>query len=257
MVALRAVTVAVVLLMLAAGPGAAQDRRQNTPGDFDFYVLALSWAPSFCAETREQHPDRPPLQECRRASLGFTVHGLWPEYTTGYPEYCQLPPPRLNHRIIASMMDLMPSPGLIFHEWDRHGVCSGLSARRYFETVRMAHAEVKIPAQYLAPTAALTVTPDAVEQAFIKANPGLTSNEIAVTCDSKRVTEVRVCLGKDFHFHACADVDRHACRLEKAMMPPVRSAAAASTKSGDAPHAAAVSSAGHTPRTAAAIDRQP
>ncbi|HTE96008.1 MAG TPA: hypothetical protein VK678_21270, partial [Bradyrhizobium sp.] len=26
----------------------AQDRRQNAPGEFDFYVLSLSWSPSFC-----------------------------------------------------------------------------------------------------------------------------------------------------------------------------------------------------------------
>jgi ribonuclease T2 len=26
----------------------AKDRRQNVPGQFDYYVLSLSWSPSFC-----------------------------------------------------------------------------------------------------------------------------------------------------------------------------------------------------------------
>src|SRR5204863_3410362 len=32
----------------------AQDRRQNAPGEFDFYVLALSWSPSFCEAAAER-----------------------------------------------------------------------------------------------------------------------------------------------------------------------------------------------------------
>ena len=36
------------------GTASAQDRRQNTPGEFDFYVLSLSWSPSFCEEASER-----------------------------------------------------------------------------------------------------------------------------------------------------------------------------------------------------------
>ncbi len=36
------------VLMLGVGATHAQDRRQNETGQFDFYVLALSWSPSFC-----------------------------------------------------------------------------------------------------------------------------------------------------------------------------------------------------------------
>ena len=42
----RAAAVAVVLLSIH--PAIAQDRRQNEPGRFDFYVLALSWSPTYC-----------------------------------------------------------------------------------------------------------------------------------------------------------------------------------------------------------------
>ena len=95
------------------------------------------------------------------------------------------------------MLDLMPAPRLIFHEWDKHGVCSGLPARGYFETIRKARARVKIPAEYLEPKTALTVSPDEVEEAFVKANPGLSRAGIAVTCASTRLSEVRICLTRD------------------------------------------------------------
>ena len=46
------------LLIMAAlaspDPASAQDRRQNTPGEFDYYVLSLSWSPSFCEEAEER-----------------------------------------------------------------------------------------------------------------------------------------------------------------------------------------------------------
>ena len=48
---LAIVAIATVVL---AGPASAQDRRQNAPGQFDFYVLSLSWSPSFCQAARER-----------------------------------------------------------------------------------------------------------------------------------------------------------------------------------------------------------
>jgi ribonuclease T2 len=117
---------------------------------------------------------------------------------------------------------LMPAPRLIFHEWDRHGTCSGLSARGYFETVRKARAAVKIPPEFLDVKSELTVTPDEVEEAFTKANPGLTRGGMAVGCDSKRLQEIRICLTRDLAFRECAEVERRSCRRAKLVMPPVR-----------------------------------
>src|SRR5205085_3034557 len=150
------VAAAVIAMSLAAGAAAAQDRRQNRPGEFDFYVLSLSWSPSYC-EAAGEH-GTPPQQQCGERPYSFVVHGLWPQYECGFPEFCQQPAPRLDRNIISSMLDLMPAPRLIFNEWDRHGTCSGLAARAYFETVRKARASVKIPPEYLEPTTALTVS---------------------------------------------------------------------------------------------------
>ena len=93
-------------------------------------------------------PDRALDQQCGGRPFSFVVHGLWPQYEQGFPSFCQVPAPRLDRAIVGSMLDLMPSPRLIFHEWDRHGTCSGLSPHAYFEAVRKARAVVKIPADY-------------------------------------------------------------------------------------------------------------
>ena len=214
-----------VILVITAGATPAQDARQNQPGNFDFYVLTLSWSPSFCEAAAERANDRVVRHEqCGDRPFSFVVHGLWPQYERGFPEYCQVPAPRLNRGIVSSMLDLMPSPRLIFHEWDRHGTCSGLPARAYFDNVRRARAVVKIPESYLNVQDPLTVTPDDVEDAFVAANPGLTRAGIAVACDSRRLNEVRVCLTKDFKFRDCEESERRACRRDKLLMPPVRRA---------------------------------
>src|SRR5271169_4349818 len=185
------------LLVAGASAVCSQEARQNEAGQFDFYVLSLSWSPSFCASAAERHNGGTPSMQCGARPYSFVVHGLWPQYDKGFPEYCQVPAPRLDRGIVSSMLDLMPAPHLIFNEWDRHGTCSGFSPRAYFEVVRKARAVVKIPPQYVDLQAPLSVTPAAVEEAFIKANSGLSENGIAIGCDKRRLTEVRLCLSKD------------------------------------------------------------
>jgi ribonuclease T2 len=209
-----------VFLLLAAPGAQAQDMRQNEPGQFDFYVLSLSWSPSYCEAAGER--GTPPQQQCASRPYSFVVHGLWPQYQNGFPEFCQNPAPRLNRNIVSSMLDLMPAPRLVFQQWDKHGTCSGLSANSYFELIRKARATVKIPPEFVELKEALTVTPDEVETAFVSANPGLPQDAIGVTCDSRRLGEVRICLSRDLHFQACPEVHARACRREKVVMPPVR-----------------------------------
>jgi ribonuclease T2 len=201
---------------------ARQDTRQNTPGQFDFYVLSLSWSPSFCAEAAERNGGRSAGPQCAARPYSFVVHGLWPQYDNGFPEYCQQPSPRLYRGIVSSMLDLMPAPHLIFNEWDKHGTCSGLGAQAYFAIVRKARAAVKIPPEYIDLQQPLSVTPGGVEDAFVKANPGLTPGAIAIGCDKKRLTEVRLCLAKDLKFQDCAEIAKRSCRRDQLLMPPVR-----------------------------------
>jgi len=124
------------------------------------------------------------------------------------------------------MLDIMPVPHLIYNEWEKHGTCSGLSPSAYFDAVRKARAAIKIPPDYVNLSASLNVTPGSVEDAFVKANPGLSLSAIAIECDRRRLTEVRLCLAKDLSadvkFHDCPDVARRSCRRDQLVMPPVR-----------------------------------
>lgn len=230
----------IVLAMAFAGTADAQDRRQNRAGDFDFYVLALSWSPSFC----EAQGERAPRLQCGGRPYSFVVHGLWPQYDRGFPEYCEVPAPRLDRRIVNSMLDIMPAPGLVYHQWDKHGTCSGISARAYFEAVRKARAVVKIPEEYFSLTSPLKVSPDEVEEAFLRTNPGLARDAIAVTCDNRRLREVRICMSREFGFRACPEIDSRACRRDGVIMPPMRGGGGAGTAAPEAESAALGAAAG-------------
>jgi ribonuclease T2 len=213
-----------VTVIAQASEGAETPR--NEPGKFDYYLLALSWSPSFCEVSRERYAHRRPDPQCGPRPYSFVVHGLWPQYSRGYPENCQVPSPRIPRSLVDSMLDLMPSPRLVFHEWDSHGTCSGLPAWDYFRTVRKAREAIKIPAQYQSIDRAITVEPDQVAEAFVAANPGLKRDAIDVVCDGKRLTGVRICMGKDLAFHACTGTSRNFCRSKSVVMPPVRASKA-------------------------------
>lgn len=120
------------------------------------------------------------------------------------------------------MLDLMPAPRLIFNERERHGTCFGQSPRTYFETIRKARAAVKIPQEFTELKEPLNVTPSSVTDAFIKANPGLSPDAIAIRCHARRLTEVRICLSKDLKFNDCPDVARRSWKRDQLVMPPVR-----------------------------------
>src|SRR6516165_6162279 len=196
----------------------AQDRRENVPGQFDYYVLSLSWSPSFC-ETATGSARR---TQCGPRPFSFVVHGLWPQYEQGFPESCEVPAPRLNRNIMRSMLDLMPAPGLIFHEWDQHGTCSGLPPREYFDLIRRAREKVRIPEQYSNPTIALNVSPQQVADAFIGINEGLSATGISIDCSRRRLREVRICMTRDLQFRDCSPSAQRTCRSDQLVMPPVR-----------------------------------
>ena len=225
----------VIGLSVALGAALAQDRRQNKPGEFDFYVLSLSWSPSFCeasgerARGREQKADL----QCGPRPFSFVVHGLWPQYEKGFPEFCQQPAPRLDRNIVSgrplchgwtSNRDPRPSSTSPFGECrqSRNRRVISASCFAYFEIIRKARAAVKIPENYLELSRPLTVTPDEVEEAFVTANPGLSRAGIAVTCDARRLQEVRICLSKDLKFRNCGQSERRLCRRDQLVMPPLR-----------------------------------
>ena len=196
----------------------ASNAELNAP--FDFYVLSLSWSPSFCEENRGKGG----LQCSKNAPrpYAFIVHGLWPQNNKGWPENCINNPRTPKKRLINSMLDIMPSRGLIKHEWKKHGTCSGLSADGYFKKLRKAYQRIKIPKEFKALDDYKTVSPKMVESAFITANAGLKPNMIALTCSRNYLQEVRICMDKVLNFKPCPAVDKAACQRAKITMPPTR-----------------------------------
>lgn len=194
------------------------EARAEQAGAFDFYVLALSWSPAYC----ERAGRRADPMQCNAAKPHrFIVHGLWPQYERGYPDYCGLSArSRPPAQAIDKILDIMPSRSLARHQWAKHGSCSGLAPDAYFALTRRAFETIRIPAAFRSITRGQRFAPDAVETAFRLANPGLRDNAIAVTCQSGRLSEVRICLTRDLRFRSCPAVDRSGCRAARLIVPP-------------------------------------
>jgi len=186
----------------------ARPEEQAAPGQFDFYLLNLSWSPEFCAT----HGDSP---ECGR-NLGFVVHGLWPQDTNGdYPQHCSDAPGPSNPQADT---DIMPTASLVEHEWQTHGTCSGLAADNYFAAIHKAYAAIRIPANIGLGRDVDGVTPDDLLGRFAEANPGYPAGSFALSCGNNRLTAVEICLSKDLHPEACQGV--RSCRANLVKVTP-------------------------------------
>jgi ribonuclease T2 len=121
-------------------------------GDFDYYVLALSWQPAFC-ETKP-HKTECSTQTARRFdATNFALHGLWPnvigdsEHSFGYcnvpqavirqdnnGDWCEMPALDLAGPVWEELTVTMPGTAscLHHHEWYKHGTCAGMDENAYF-----------------------------------------------------------------------------------------------------------------------------
>ena len=176
---------------------ATAENANNPAANFDYYLFTLSWSPEYC----HGHPNSP---QCDGGHPGFVVHGLWPQFNNGqWPSACSSAPGLSNP---ASMLDIMPDPRLVQHEWSTHGTCSGLTANQYFGVIRKAYASVKIPASLVSPNRATTKSATDIKQMFIDANPGLSADDIAVSCHNRYLSAVEFCLSKNLQPIACQAV---------------------------------------------------
>ncbi len=225
---------ALAVIVMQSGTPQAQrsshgsaSRQQHIAGKFDYYQLVLSWSPTHCADNSRGSNDT----QCglRRARpYGFIVHGLWPQYERGWPEFCRTRgKPYVPGAIINKMMDIMPSRGLIIHQYKKHGTCSGLDPETYFKATRIAHKNVRIPKMFQEPQSQLLMTPGELVTQFRAVNPTLTKDAIQVVCkrgNANRLKEVKVCMTRKGRFRTCAPEGpvRHKCQNKKMHIPPVR-----------------------------------
>jgi ribonuclease T2 len=191
----------------AAGPAQTQDRA----GDFDYFVLALSWSPAWCATEGADRAEE--AAQCDpRAARGFVVHGLWPQHEEGWPEHCPTDARGPSRRETAAMADIMPSGELAFAQWRKHGRCTGLSGTEYLALTREAARRVSIPPGLSRPGETTQVDPLLVEAAFRAANPGFPADGVTVTCRDGLLREVRLCMDRRLRARACAPDSARDCR---------------------------------------------
>jgi ribonuclease T2 len=205
-----------VIATLVADVGARERHHaDNTPGEFDYYLLNLSWAPEFCAA----HSGNVSSSECDRAHhFGFVAHGLWPENNSGsYPQNCGSSSP-VSQSIVQQMLTIMPDRGLIQHEWSRHGTCTNLTAQDYFNQIGTAFHKVQIPPEYRNPASPVTASPAEIEQKFAQAN-NAPAGAFRVVCSQSEL-DVEACLTKDLQFRQCGQV--RDCKVGQVTLPPVR-----------------------------------
>jgi ribonuclease T2 len=207
---------AFILLLLLALPAWAE---RGKPGEFDYYVLSLSWSPNWCAiEGDERQSD-----QCdARHDHGWTMHGLWPQYHRGYPEFCQTAERPPSRSMTSDMADIMGTSGLAWHQWRKHGTCTGLSAKDYYALSREAYARIVRPEIFRKLDKTVKLPASVVEEAFLKDNPTLEPDGITITCRQGHIQEARICLSKDLDPVPCGQDVVRDCRMRDALFEPVR-----------------------------------
>ena len=132
----------------ASGGGAAvnapggtvkpKPKPQPPKGGVPFFVLALSWEPSFCSAMHGKAECKNETASSYEASY-FSLHGLWPQPRRNV--FCgvdrataalddqhkweQLPAPQMSAETKAALDKVMPGTQSILerHEWIKHGTC--------------------------------------------------------------------------------------------------------------------------------------
>ncbi len=208
-----------LLATLCTAASLAQARPPSAaPGKFDYYAVALSWSPSYCATRRD--PD-----QCGRG-LGFVLHGLWPQYEKGYPQNCSTE--KLPNAVRENYAAIFPSPKLIGHEWREHGTCSGLDPAAYFALSAKLKDQLIIPKQYQQLSAPVRATPGEFVQLFRAANPGMPVDSVLPFCgDGGRfLREVRACFTRAGGARTCSngEIKRsyNSCRQESFLLQSTR-----------------------------------
>lgn len=209
-----------VLLVLAMVASAQAARAEGeAAGDFDYYVMSLSWSAAWCALEGDARDD--PQCDGGRG-LTFILHGLWPQYEDGWPSFCRTGERDPSRSQTAAMADIMGGSGLAFYQWKKHGRCSGLSPEDYYRTARAAFDSIAIPDLFAQVDRPLSLPASVIEDAFLEANNGLQSDQITITCKNGLIQEARICLTPELAPRRCGtDVIRD-CRLRDAILEPVR-----------------------------------
>ena len=205
-----------LILSLTAFTARAEGERA---GDFDYYVMALSWSANWCA----LEGDARNSPQCDTSEdHGWILHGLWPQFHRGYPSYCKTAKRAPSRSMTNDVSDIMGTGGLAWHQWKKHGTCTDLSATGYYALSREAYATVTRPAIFRKLDRTVKLPASVVEDAFIKDNPTLKRDNITITCRQGYIQEVRICLSKGLEPVPCGRDVIKDCTLKDAVFTPLR-----------------------------------
>ncbi len=208
-----------ILLLACCTAGSVGRAEGEKAGAFDYYVLALSWTPTWCAMTGDARG----APECEdAANSAWTLHGLWPQYYRGWPTFCPTAERPPSRQMTEGMSDIMGSGGLAWYQWKKHGRCTGLSAPAYYALAREAWGRITRPEIFAKLTRPARLPARVVEEAFLKENPGLEPDMLTITCRDGRIQEARLCLSRELDPVPCGQDVVRDCRLKDALLDPVR-----------------------------------
>jgi ribonuclease T2 len=176
--------VVLIAALVLAPPGTSG--AGGRAGEFDYYVLALSWNAAWC---EAEGAGRGAAQCNPDLDIGFTLHGLWPQHIIGWPEFCKTPKRDPSRSETAAMADIMGSGGLAWYQWKKHGRCTGLDPADYFTHARKAWQAIERPELLRRVRLPARIASSAIEQAFLEVNAGLppkASPSPATTASSAR-----------------------------------------------------------------------
>lgn len=131
---------------------------QNSTAPVDYYMLSLSWSPSFCESQKQKNNGKIPqhLQfQCNQAAkFGWVIHGLWPQNAQAnsvedHPRFCQGDLPPVAESTIKKYMADSPGASLLQGEWEKHGACAFNTAEDYFAKQKELFGNLNLPGSEL------------------------------------------------------------------------------------------------------------
>jgi ribonuclease T2 len=207
---------ALLIWMMMALPAAAEGEQA---GVFDYYVVALSWSPNWCAVEGDARGS----DQCdARHDHGWILHGLWPQFHRGYPANCATSERAPSRRMTRDMADIMGTSGLAWHQWNKHGTCTGLSAAAYYALSRRAYERITRPPVFRKLDKAVKLPASVIEDAFVHSNPDMERDGITITCRAGHIQEARICLSKSLDPVPCGQDVVRDCTARDAVFTPIR-----------------------------------
>jgi len=189
------------------------------PPTFDHYVLALSWAPNFCAQPDAVAANPKECAAGRR--IGFVVHGFRPESAEGQSLTGCGPAKSVPKPVINMVLRYMLTPARIQQTWAAEGICTGLKPGEYFGNILLTRTGVQIPVQITSAEGTLTESPEQIETQFAGANPDFPKAAFRTSCEAGALRETRICYDKMLKPQACP-LGEPECSSQAILIRPLR-----------------------------------